>query len=143
MKTLDDVMTRDVEVLNPQTTLRHAAERMRQFDVRSLPVCEEGRLVGLVTDRDLVVRGVAMGHDPDQSPVSRVMSEDVEGLSPRTLLEDAALSMEGSAPDGLFVVDEHRQLLGRVPRSVLVPEVAHPPSARELEEFFGSDTSLH
>jgi CBS domain-containing protein len=143
MKTLEDVMTREVEVLHPRMTLRHAAEAMRRLDAGSLPVCEEGRLVGWVTDRDLVVRGVAMGHDLDHSQVSLVMNEDVEGFAPGTSLEDATRALQDSAVQELLVVDEHRQLLGRVSRSVLIPEVAHPPTARELEEFFGSGTSLH
>ncbi|MFY0579694.1 CBS domain-containing protein [Cystobacter fuscus] len=143
MKTLKDVMTREEEVLEPRATLRRAAELMRRLDADSLPVCEHGKLVGLVTNRDLVVRGVAMGHDVDASRVSSVMSEDVEGLSPDTPVEEAMRRMEDSSLDGLWVVDEGRHLLGHVSRSVLFPDVPHAPTPRELEEFFGSGASWH
>jgi CBS domain-containing protein len=145
MKTLKDVMTREEEVLEPRATLRQAAEMMRRLDADSLPVCEDGKLVGLVTNRDLVVRGVAMGHDVDVSRVSSVMSEDVEGLSlsPDTAVEEAMRRMEDSSLDALWVVDGERHLLGHVSRSVLFPDVPHAPSPRELEEFFGSGASWH
>jgi CBS domain-containing protein len=143
MKTLKDVMTREEEVLEPHATLRRAAEMMRRLDADSLPVCENGKLVGLVTNRDLVVRGVAMGHDVDVSRVSSVMSEDVEGLSPDTAVEEAMRRMEDSSLDGLWVIDEERHLLGHVSRSVLFPDVPHAPTPRELEEFFGSGASWH
>lgn len=143
MKTLEDVMTREVEVLEPGTPLRRAAELMRRLDAGSLPVCADGKLVGLVTDRDLVVRGVAMGHDADLSQVSSVMAEEVEGLPPETSLEEAMRRMEALSLDALLVVDEERHLLGRVSRSVLFPDAPHPPTARELEEFFDSGSSWH
>jgi CBS domain-containing protein len=143
MKTLKDVMTREDEVLEPRATLRQAAEMMRRLDADSLPVCEEGKLVGLVTDRDLVVRGVAMGHDVDVSRVSSVMSEDVEGLSPDTPLEEAMRRMEDASLEQLLIVDAERHLLGHVSRSVLLPDVPHTPTSRELEEFFGSGASWH
>ncbi|OJH40615.1 CBS domain-containing protein [Cystobacter ferrugineus] len=143
MKTLKDVMTREEEVLDPHATLRQAAEMMRRLDADSLPVCSEGKLVGLVTDRDLVVRGVAMGHDVDVSRVSSVMNEDVEGLAPDTPLEEAMRRMEDASLDRLWLVDEERHLLGHVSRSTLFPDVPHAPTRRELEEFFGSGASWH
>lgn len=143
MKTLKDVMTHEVEALEPQALLRRAAEVMRRLDVDCLPVCEDGRVVGLVTARDIVVRGVAMGHDADRSSVSSVMTHDVESFSPDTPLEDARSRLEELSLELLPVVDDQRRLIGSVSRSLLLPEVAHPPTARELEEFFGSGSSWH
>jgi CBS domain-containing protein len=59
-----EVMTRHVEVIHPDSTLEEAAEKMKRFDVGPLPVCEGGRLVGMLTDRDIVLRSVARGEDP-------------------------------------------------------------------------------
>lgn len=57
---LKEIMTRQVECLNPSDTLAHAAERMRDLNVGSLPVCgEDDRLAGIITDRDITVRGTA------------------------------------------------------------------------------------
>lgn len=60
---LRDVMTRRVESVGPDTTLEDAARRMEQLNVGAMPVVEGGRVIGMVTDRDIVVRGVASGRE--------------------------------------------------------------------------------
>ena len=62
---ISDIMSRDVQVARPEDTLRDAAETMARIDVGSLPVCDGRRLQGIVTDRDIVVRGLAKGLGPD------------------------------------------------------------------------------
>jgi CBS domain-containing protein len=57
-------MTRHVEVVHPDSTLEEAAEKMKRFDIGPLPVCDGDRLVGLITDRDIIVRSVARGGTP-------------------------------------------------------------------------------
>src|SRR5262245_21736757 len=69
-----EVMTRKVECIQPHVTLQAAAERMKALDVGSLPVCENDRLVGIVTDRDIAIRSVASGHDPLTERVRDVMT---------------------------------------------------------------------
>ena len=59
-----DIMTRDVEVVHPDDAIKEAARRMRDRDIGFLPVCDGDRLVGVVTDRDLILRGLAEGTDP-------------------------------------------------------------------------------
>jgi CBS domain-containing protein len=113
-KTIKDVMTRDVEVLDPNATLRQAAEKMRRLDVGPLPICDGDRLVGVVTDRDLVVRGIALGHDPNTSRVSSVMTEDVEFIHPDSSLDEATELMRDRQLRRLLVVDDHRNLIGIV-----------------------------
>ena len=66
-----DVMTRTVNVISPDATLRDAATKMKRFDVGALPVCDGGRLVGMITDRDIVVRALA---DDAHSPEAKVVS---------------------------------------------------------------------
>jgi CBS domain-containing protein len=58
---LKDIMTKDVQVIHPDETLQAAAQKMRDHDIGFLPVCEGDRLVGVVTDRDLALRGIAAG----------------------------------------------------------------------------------
>lgn len=59
-----DIMTRDVEVVHPDDAIKEAARKMRDRDIGFLPVCDGDRLVGVVTDRDLILRGLAEGTDP-------------------------------------------------------------------------------
>ena len=73
-----DVMTRDVECLGPTDSVAHAAERMRELDVGSLPVCgENDRLVGIITDRDITIRATANGCDAQNTPVRDVMTPEI------------------------------------------------------------------
>ena len=72
-----DVMTPDAVAAHPGTTLMAAAEMMRLLNVGSLPIIEGERIVGIVTDRDIVVRGLALGFDPRGATVSDVMTRNV------------------------------------------------------------------
>lgn len=77
MQTIAEIMSRDVVVVAPQDSIMQAAELMEDLDVGSLPVCDGQRLVGMITDRDITVRGVTAGQTPDETLVEEVMSEDV------------------------------------------------------------------
>jgi CBS domain-containing protein len=74
---LREIMTRDVEVVRPETSVSEAAQKMRSLDVGALPVCEGERLVGMVTDRYITIRATAYGHDPNATPVRNYMSSDL------------------------------------------------------------------
>jgi CBS domain-containing protein len=72
-----EVMTRNVEVLHPDNTLEEAAEKMKRFGIGPLPVCEGDKLVGMLTDRDIIERSVAQGEDPTADRVRDVMTPGV------------------------------------------------------------------
>ena len=72
-----EIMSRDVETVTPETTLREATAMMKKIDVGALPAAEGDRLVGMVTDRDIAIRGVAQGKGPD-AKVRDVMSPEVK-----------------------------------------------------------------
>src|SRR5688500_5995230 len=74
---LKDIMTENVEVVGPDTSLYAAARKMRDLDVGALPVCDGERLVGMLTDRDLTVRAVAEGRDPKTEPVRESMTPEI------------------------------------------------------------------
>ncbi|QRK04472.1 CBS domain-containing protein [Archangium violaceum] len=143
MKTIKDVMTRGVEVIGPDATLKQAAEKMQRLNVGPLPVCEGDKLVGLVTDRDIVVRGIAMGHDPDTSRVSSVMSEDVECIHPDASLDEAAELMEDRQIRRLLVVDDDKSLIGIVSLGDLSQEASDTTTARALEQISEPSRPLH
>ena len=80
---ISEVMSSRPRAVTPQTSVREAAQLMEQEDVGSLPVVDEGaRLVGIVTDRDLAVRVLAQGSDPEQTRVGEVASTDIVALTP-------------------------------------------------------------
>jgi CBS domain-containing protein len=73
---LNQIMTEKVECAHPNATLQEAAERMRLLDIGSLPVCEGDRIAGVITDRDITVRAIALGRDPRDTRVRDIMSTD-------------------------------------------------------------------
>lgn len=77
MNQISDVMTRNVRTVAPSDSMQRAAQCMDELNVGVVPVCEGETIVGMVTDRDLAVRGVAAGKPADLTPVSEVMSQNV------------------------------------------------------------------
>jgi CBS domain-containing protein len=102
--TVSDVMSKDVVHIASGDTLQQAAQQMAKINVGSLPVLDGDRLVGIVTDRDIVLRGVAMGSSPD-SPVDRVMTTELVTVAPDSSIDDAARLMSGRQIRRLYVTD--------------------------------------
>src|SRR5215469_6938114 len=74
---LKEIMTPEVEVVRPNSTLKEAARKMKDLDVGLIPVCDGDRLCGMLTDRDITVRSTALGNDPAKTPVEGVMTQEV------------------------------------------------------------------
>jgi CBS domain-containing protein len=111
---LKDIMTPGVEVVSPQATLQEAAQKMKQFDIGPLPICDGEQLVGMLTDRDITVRAVAEGWDPQTTSVQKAMSPDlVYGLEDQDI-QDAARLMEQYQIRRLPVVNRNKRLVGIV-----------------------------
>lgn len=79
-----DIMTKNVAYISPDCTVTEAAKLMQQHDVGSIPVCDTNGVVGVVTDRDIVLRNVVIGTDPQSTPVSNIMTTNVATVSPDT-----------------------------------------------------------
>jgi CBS domain-containing protein len=109
--TISDIMTRDVQVVRAETTIREAAEKMASNDVGSLPVCDGDQLLGMVTDRDIVVRGLAKGLSGTDT-VSRVMTEGVEYCFDDDELTDVEDKMATSQIRRIAVVNRDKKLVG-------------------------------
>jgi CBS domain-containing protein len=86
---IKEVMTRDVRACEPNATVVEAAKVMAQEDVGPVPIVEDGRLVGIVTDRDVVVRVVAEGRDPNATAVKEIASTNLVTVSPDDDLDEA------------------------------------------------------
>ncbi len=77
MQTVSEVMTKNVQSISPEESVRRAAQLMDEFNVGSIPVCDGNKLVGMITDRDITVRSTAAGQAPEKTRVGDVMSTDV------------------------------------------------------------------
>ena len=108
-----DAMSAEVELANPSQTIREAALRMLECDIGALPVGEHDRLVGMLTDRDIAVRAVAVGLSPD-TPISEVMSRDVKYYFDNEELKDVASNMGAVQVRRMPVVDRDKRLVGIV-----------------------------
>jgi CBS domain-containing protein len=86
---IKEIMTRDVRACEPNATVADAAKVMAQGDVGPVPIVEDGRLVGIVTDRDIVVRVVAEGRDANVTTVKEIASTDLVTVSPGDDLDEA------------------------------------------------------
>jgi CBS domain-containing protein len=111
---LSEVMSRDVQIANPDDTLTEAAVRMAESGVGALPVCNGRKVLGMITDRDLVVRGLARFLDPETTQVQRCMSEGVQWCFEDEDVEAAARKMAEHQVRRLIVVDRDKNLVGMV-----------------------------
>ena len=111
---IKEIMTSDPELIDPDASIRKAAKRMRDEDIGALPVGENDRLVGMVTDRDIAVRGVAEDLAPETTTVRDVMSEKVYYCFEDDAVEDAAKCMAENQVRRLPILNRDKRLTGIV-----------------------------
>src|SRR4051812_3864698 len=107
-----EIMTAHARCVEPDNTLVEAAGLMRELDVGALPVCDGDRIAGIVTDRDLVVRSIADGHDPNQVTVREVMSQGVSYVLADQDVEEAVRVMEQKQIRRVPVLNREKLLVG-------------------------------
>ena len=113
-KTIREVMTSKLCSIDTDKSVAYAAKMMRDEDVGIAPIVEGDRLVGVLTDRDVAVRVVAEGRDPEQVKVTEVASRDVVTLDPQQDLDEALRLMARHQVRRLPVVEEDGRLVGVV-----------------------------
>ena len=113
MQQLKDMMSRDVQVISPDMSIKEAAIKMRDGDFGMMPVGEDDRMIGTLSDRDIVIRAVADGLDAD-TKVRDVMSEGVAWAYEDDSVENAAMIMSEWQVRRLPVVDRDKRLVGIV-----------------------------
>ncbi|WP_339907881.1 CBS domain-containing protein [Symmachiella dynata] len=111
---LIDIMTKNVEAVSVETSISAAANVMARHDIGFLPVIEGDKLVGTITDRDIVVRGLAENLNPTTTPVNEIMTKCLEALSPDEDVEQAAALMQEKQIRRLVLQDRDGRYVGVV-----------------------------
>jgi CBS domain-containing protein len=125
---VSEIMTREVETVAPDASLQQAASTMEALGVGSLPVCDGNRLVGAITDRDIVVRGVAAGLSPVDAMVRDCMTEDIAYAFCDEEAEEVLERMKTLQVRRLASLDREKSLVG----IVSLGDVATEPRAAAL-----------
>ncbi|HMC65411.1 MAG TPA: CBS domain-containing protein [Gemmataceae bacterium] len=132
---ISEVMTQGAECTRPEATLQEAADRMKALDVGSLPVCDNDRLVGIVTDRDITVRATAEACDPCGTCVRDVMTPGIVYVFEDQLVIDAVQLMQEKQIRRLPVLSRDKRLVGIVSLGDLAVKTGDEDIASEaLEE---------
>ena len=129
---ISDVMTSDVETVGPDQTARDAASFMLSADTGSIPVCEDDKVIGMITDRDIAVRGVARGKGPDCT-VRDLMSSDIVCARDTDDAQQVAQRMSDAQVRRLPVLDSSDRLVGMVSLGDLARETDGESAHRALE----------
>jgi len=108
---VSEAMTRGVKLCTPGQTIREVARTMAEIDAGAMPVGENDRLIGMITDRDIAIRAVAEGKGPD-TPVREVMSEHIHYCYDDEELDDVAQNMGDIRVRRLPVVNREKRLVG-------------------------------
>ena len=130
---VSEAMTRDVRVANPGQSIREVAKMMDEIDAGALPVGENDRLVGMITDRDIALRAVAQGKGPD-TPVRDVMSREVKYCYEDEDLEHVAENMGDLQVRRLPVVNRDKRLVGIVALGDIARSEDHGTTGQVTEQ---------
>jgi CBS domain-containing protein len=132
---VSELMTPDVEIVRPDDTLHTAAKMMADLDTGALPVGENDKLVGMITDRDITIRAVAEGRDPDTAKVRDAMSEHIRFCFEDEDAQEVSRKMSQWAVRRLPVLNRDKRLVGIVSLGDLATGGAEKESQEALEEI--------
>jgi CBS domain-containing protein len=109
-----EIMTSNVECLTPEASLKEIAQEMKSLDVGFIPVCDNDRLVGTVTDRDIVIRAVAEGNDINTSRARDVMTREIIFAFEDEDVKNVAEKMREKDVRRILILDRSKRLVGVV-----------------------------
>jgi len=135
MTKVSEIMTRGVRTMAPNETLVRAAQAMEELDVGALPVCDGQSLVGMVTDRDIVLRGVAQGCPVDDTPLSAVMSNDTCWCFEDQSVDEVTQQMREAQIRRMPVVDRDKRLVGMMSLGDVATKASDVEAGRALNEI--------
>lgn len=136
-----DIMTKSVQTTSSDTSLRDVAAMMREGDMGAVPVVDNGKLIGIVTDRDIVVRMIAEGRDAS-SPVSGAMTTELFTVKPDDFVFEAIRLMGDKQIRRIPVVDENGSLAGIIAMADVALETEDEREIAETLEEISSGSSF-
>ena len=137
---VSEVMTVGIRIAEPDEKLPHAAKKMRTQNIGALPVVENGKLIGMLTDRDIAIRAVGANKDPSTVFVRDIMSDECFWCAENEQLDDAVRIMEANQVRRLPVMNAERQVVGMLS----IEDVAvHAPESLTGEVLKAVATSKH
>ena len=132
-------MHNGAEWVGPQTSVTEVAKRMRELDVGSIPVGENDRLIGMVTDRDIICRGVANGGDLSKLTARDVMTKGIVYCRDRDSIDEALGIMESKQVRRLPVIDDNKRMVG----ILSFGDISHAAPARQAGELVAACSAHH
>jgi CBS domain-containing protein len=136
-----EIMTRNVKTASRETTLRETAALMRDGDMGAVPVVEDGKLVGIVTDRDIVVRGIAEGRDAS-APIGEVMTAEVYSVRENDFVFEAIRLMGDRQVRRVPIVNEAQELVGIIAMADVALETEDEREIAETLEEISSGSAF-
>ncbi len=141
MTLISEIMSKDVRVLKPEDSLQTAAQTMNKMNVGAIPVCDGNRLVGMITDRDIIVRGVAYGQSSNTS-IQTIMSGDVSWCFEDDQIEDVSEKMSDIQVRRIPVVNHKKELVGIVSLGDLAARHSSQTAAKPLKNISGNSDPM-
>jgi CBS domain-containing protein len=139
---IDKITTHDPETIGPDAALPEAALKMKRLNVGILPVCDGNKLVGVVTDRDITIRGIAEARDPKKTKVSEVMTRKVVSCFEDQDLNEAVQLMEHHQVRRLPVLDRSNRLVGIMSLGDVAVRTQDLPVAGEILERISEPAAM-
>lgn len=134
MTSARDIMHAGAQCVGERETLEAAARRMRELDVGALPICgEDDRLHGIITDRDIVVKCLAVGGDPKRTTAGELAQGTPVTVSADTDIRDVMRKMEEHQIRRVPIIDDHRRLVGMISEADLARNLPEKEVGRFVE----------
>ena len=134
MRSCEEVMTRNPATCAPQSPVTEAAQMMEREGVGAIPICENGKLEGIVTDRDIAVRVVAGGRDPKSTSIQEVMTRNPECVSAGDSVDRALEVMESRQVRRIPVIDGSGKLVGIIAQADIATRLGNDHATGEVVE---------
>jgi CBS domain-containing protein len=134
-----EIMHKGVQWVSPDTTVTALAKKMKEHDVGAIPIGENDKLIGMVTDRDIAVRAVAAGKDVSKLTARDIMTKGIIWCHAGDSANDAARLMETKQVRRLPVIDENKRMVGMLS----LGDLSHAASQRASSEVIRACSAHH